>query len=141
MVRRGILAMAAAVTFMAATPVFADDMGLLAGTWRGQTAFMGHPAQVETVLLENGTFTSMMQVSGGAMMRHWGEWRVVQANTLRLTYHGHEPTRFCGPLGCQNIAQVDAETVFYRFLDADTLQTRPSVCMTQPCGMAMSRLR
>lgn len=130
----------AAAVLVAAPPARADDAGRLVGVWRCHGVFDGFQAVVETVLQANGGFTSMLRNQVGFAMRHWGTYQVVEG-AIRYRYEGHEPRQFCGPLGCQDLHLPDAETVFFRFIDDDRIETRPSVCMAPPCGCVAQRVR
>lgn len=136
--RFAILAALAAVLMSA--PAAADDAARLVGTWRCNTTFDGFAAVDETVLMQGGAFSNLLRNQVGFMARHWGTYAVGDG-VLRYVYEGHEPTRFCGPLGCQDLHLPDAETVLFRFVDDDTLQTAPSVCMAPPCGCTARRVR
>jgi len=137
---RGGLAVLALVATCIAAAAAAGDKERLVGVWRGETTFMGYPAVTESVMQANGTFSTLVKAPG-YMGRHWGQWTLPQGGILRLVYDGHEPKQFCGPLGCQAIHQVDAETVSFQFVDDNRLVTRPSVCMLPPCEMMLVRAR
>ena len=129
-----------ASVFVCVQPALADDQEKLTGVWHSKTSFLGVPSVTLTALQADGTFTTTMQASTGFASRRWGNYTVGKG-TIRFRFEGHEPTEYCGAKGCENISPPTEETVFFRFLNADTIITMPLECLAEPCDTTATRVR
>lgn len=95
----------------------------LVGVWEGQQVnpVLGLATYVQTVLQPGGSYTFMAQ-AGNLLTRHWGKYDVGQG-FIRFNLEGGKPKEWCGPLGCQEIVWPEEETIFFQWLDANTIQT------------------
>lgn len=112
------------------------------GIWRGQEPDVVGTADVETTLQADGTFSSLARSErAGTVTRMWGNWEIRSGDPalLRFTIKGHDPTQFCGPLGCTPVLAPAGVTWAFRFIDRNTVALRGSGCASTGCEVTYRR--
>ncbi len=119
--------------------------GDLVGVWRGrEPTELETMSDIETILLANGTFSSLgTDAVVGSMTRFVGTWEVINMNgspMLRFNITDWDPKQWCGPTGhCTPILPDLAQNKFFRFTDADTLLLWNPGCTTRSCQYVYTR--
>lgn len=93
----------------------------IVGAWQGSTSFMGNPGSVQTVLLPNGTYKTLILTSFQGRPIHYGEsgvYQMIDNNTIHFSVRDYDPKT--KPDGTPLIPQTESIFKFW-FLNATTV--------------------
>lgn len=135
------------LTFLLLTPFRSADGqaggdSKLVGVWNcvGVGPRGGRVAS-QIVMQSNGSYSKQdKSLVTGYMTTTFGDYQVSPGQRLlRFNIRRGEPTKACGPLGCNPIRYPAGESYTYVLADANTLQLHFNMCSPNQCNCTYKR--